>query len=103
MFVFVYGLHKQVGGACIMWECEATSDIDSASNIHCSMNTHIFVWLYCAFRSSSFAQGKNRHRFQLRYQFYLYIPTGSKCGNVPNELVHRAGLPFLDNHYCSYH
>ena len=27
------------------------------------------------------------------------IPSGSRCGNVPNELVHRAGPPFLDNHY----
>ena len=28
-----------------------------------------------------------------------YIPSGSRYGNVPNELVHRAGPPFLDNHY----
>ena len=31
-----------------------------------------------------------------------YIPSGSRCGNVPNELVHRAGPPFLDNHYRGY-
>ena len=30
-----------------------------------------------------------------------YIPPGSRYGNVPNELVHRAGLPFLDNYYCN--
>ena len=28
-----------------------------------------------------------------------YLPSESRCGNVPNELVHRAGPPFLDNHY----
>ena len=27
------------------------------------------------------------------------IPSGSRCGSDPNELVHRAGPPFLDNHY----
>ena len=26
-----------------------------------------------------------------------YIPSRSRCGNVPNELVHRAGPSFLDN------
>ena len=26
----------------------------------------------------------------------LYIPSGSNCGS---DLVHRAGQPFLDNHY----
>ena len=31
-----------------------------------------------------------------------YIPSGSRYGNVPNELIHRAGLPFLDNHYHGY-
>ena len=31
-----------------------------------------------------------------------YIPSRSRCGNVPNELVHRAGPLFLDNHYCGY-
>ena len=32
------------------------------------------------------------------------IPSGSRYGNGPNELVHRsrAGLPFLDNHYRGY-
>ena len=30
------------------------------------------------------------------------IPPGSRYGNVPNELIHRAGLPFLDNHYRGY-
>ena len=30
-----------------------------------------------------------------------YIPSGSRYGNVPNELVHRAGPPFLGNHYLS--
>ena len=30
------------------------------------------------------------------------IPSGSRYGNVPNELVHRAGPPFLDNHYRGY-
>ena len=30
------------------------------------------------------------------------IPPGSRYGNVPNELVHRAGPPFLDNHYRGY-
>ena len=30
------------------------------------------------------------------------IPSGSRYGNVPNELVHRAGPPFLDNHYHGY-
>ena len=28
-----------------------------------------------------------------------YISSGSRCGNVPNKLIHRAGPPFLDNHY----
>ena len=28
--------------------------------------------------------------------------SGSRCGNGPNELVHRLGLPFLDNHYHGY-
>ena len=27
------------------------------------------------------------------------IPSGSRYSNIPNELVHRAGPPFLDNHY----
>ena len=31
-----------------------------------------------------------------------YIPPGSRCGNVPNELVHGVGLPFLDDHYRDY-
>ena len=31
-----------------------------------------------------------------------YIPSGSRYGNVPNELIHRAGRPFLDNHYRGY-
>ena len=30
------------------------------------------------------------------------IPSGSRYGNGPNELVHRAGPPFLDNHYRGY-
>ena len=30
------------------------------------------------------------------------IPLGSRYGNVPNELIHRAGPPFLDNHYRGY-
>ena len=30
------------------------------------------------------------------------IPSGSRHGNDPNELVHRAGPPFLDNHYRGY-
>ena len=29
-------------------------------------------------------------------------PSGLRCGNSPNELVHRAGPPFLDNYYCGY-
>ena len=31
-----------------------------------------------------------------------FIPSGSKYGNVPNELVLRAGPPFLDNHSNGY-
>ena len=31
-----------------------------------------------------------------------YIPSGSRYGNVPNELAHRVGPPFLDNHYRGY-
>ena len=31
------------------------------------------------------------------------IPSGSRYGNDPNELVHRAGLPFLDNHKLQKH
>ena len=27
------------------------------------------------------------------------ISFGTRCGNVPNELIHRGGLPFLENHY----
>ena len=30
------------------------------------------------------------------------IPSGSRYGNVPNELIHRAGPPFLDNHNRGY-
>ena len=30
------------------------------------------------------------------------ISSGSRYGNVPNELIHRAGPPFLDNHYRGY-
>ena len=30
------------------------------------------------------------------------ISSGLRYGNVPNELVHRAGPPFLDNHYRGY-
>ena len=30
------------------------------------------------------------------------ISSGSRYGNVPNELVHRAGPSFLDNHYRGY-
>ena len=30
------------------------------------------------------------------------IPSGSRYGNGPNKLVHRAGSPFLDNHYRGY-
>ena len=30
------------------------------------------------------------------------IPSGSRCGNDPNKLVHGAGLPILDNHYYGY-
>ena len=33
---------------------------------------------------------------------FVCIPSGSRYGNVPNELVHRAGPPFLDNHYRGY-
>ena len=33
---------------------------------------------------------------------YGCIPSGSRYGNVPNELIHRAGPPFLDNHYRGY-
>ena len=29
-------------------------------------------------------------------------PSGSRYGNVPNELIHRAGPPFLDKHYRGY-
>ena len=29
-------------------------------------------------------------------------PSGSRYSNVPNELIHRAGPPFLDNHYRGY-
>ena len=31
-----------------------------------------------------------------------YIPSGSRYGNIPNELVRIAGSPFLDNHYHGY-
>ena len=30
------------------------------------------------------------------------FPPGSRYGRVPNELIHRAGPPFLDNHYRGY-
>ena len=30
------------------------------------------------------------------------IPSGLRCSNVPNELVHRAEPPSLDNHYCTW-
>ena len=33
---------------------------------------------------------------------FCCIPSGSRYGNGPNELVHRAGPPFLDNHYRDY-
>ena len=30
------------------------------------------------------------------------IPSRSRYGNVPNELIRRVGPPFLDNHYRGY-
>ena len=30
------------------------------------------------------------------------FPYGSRCGNIPNELVYRAVPPFLGNHYLGY-
>ena len=30
------------------------------------------------------------------------VSSGSRYGNVPNALIHRAGPPFLDNHYRGY-
>ena len=53
------------------------------------------------FRSSNYAYtiGKKGRRFQLCHQFLAILPSRSRCGNVPNELIHRAGLPFLDNHF----
>ena len=30
------------------------------------------------------------------------VSSGSRYGNVTNELIHRAGPPFLDNHYRGY-
>ena len=43
--------------------------------------------------------GKKGRRFQLCPQFWA---SGSRCGNGPNGFVHRAGPPFLDNHYRGY-
>ena len=44
--------------------------------------------------------GKKGHRFQLHVpSVFGCLSSGSRYGNVPNEFVHRAGLPFLDNHY----
>ena len=30
------------------------------------------------------------------------IPSGPRCGNVPNELEHRVGPLFLDNYFRGY-
>ena len=63
------------------------------------------VWCFLqVFRSSNCACiGKKGHRFQLCHQFLLLYFLGVKICNIPNELVHRAGPPFLDNHYnCGY-
>ena len=42
--------------------------------------------------------GEKGRRYQLCHQFLA----GSRYGNVPNELIHRAGPPFLGSHYCGY-
>ena len=69
---------------------------------------YFYIRLYCAFYKFLEVQimqnyiGKKGRRFQLHVHVPLVfgcIPSGSGCGNVPNELVHRAGPPFLDNHY----
>ena len=71
---------------------------------------YFYMWLYCAFHKSLEVQImqiyiKKGRRFQLCHQFLatiLFLP-GSRCGNVPNEPVHGAGPPFLDNHYSVSH
>ena len=45
---------------------------------------------------------KKGRRFQLCHQFWAVILLGQDVVYGPNELVHRAGPPFLDNHYRGY-
>ena len=61
----------------------------------------VVVCFLQVFRSSNYEYiiGKKGRRFQLCYQFLAVFLLGQRYGNGPNELVHRVGPPFLDNHY----
>ena len=59
----------------------------------------------CIVLSTSFGSSNNAYIGKKGIDFSsfgVYISSGSRRGNGPNELVHKAGPPFLDNHYCGY-
>ena len=69
-------------------------------------NMYFYTWFYCAFYK--FSEVQIMH-IQVERGTSSAVPlvfgctsSGSRCGNVPNELIHRAGPPFLDNHYRGY-
>ena len=68
---------------------------------------YFFVVVLCflqVLRSSNYAcRGKKGRRFQLCHQFLaVFLLSQDNYCKVPNKLVHRAGPPFLDNHYRGY-
>ena len=78
--------------------------IGSGQNIKrglCFSKMYTNQFLYCTlYQFQKFKLcliGKRGHRFQPSVSGC--ISSGSRSGNVPNELVLRTGPPFLDNHY----
>ena len=60
------------------------------------------MWLYCAFyKFLDLKFFKLCICRCLDFTVLSVFGSGSGCGNVPNELVHRVGPPFLDNHALS--
>ena len=58
---------------------------------------YFYMWLYCAFYKLLEVQimhilvKKKRAEISAVPSVFGYNPSRSRCGNVPNELVHRAG------------
>ena len=68
--------------------------------IQSEQNTYILLHVHgCIVLSKSVQKFKLCiHKYAVKSFFGCYsIPSGSRCSNVPNELVHGAGLPFLDS------